>query len=225
METSIGQTTSACDLELPVNALVIANADISVFREAMFLRIYNGQLRPSTSIPRTELQAIIAALFSFISHFYSQTSLPHTIIAKMLFTTFSIALISVNAVLGTPTSARKGTVSILEHIHAKTPIVWNTTVNHDGSSSKATIISNAVWEAAESDLSIRSLATSPAEPGLSARWSTQKYSCFGSGSWAKQRVLDSHISNACNNIGKFSLLRRKYNVGRVADVNHSAQCR
>ncbi|KAL7947879.1 hypothetical protein V8C42DRAFT_342875 [Trichoderma barbatum] len=51
-----------------------------------------------------------------------------------------------------PTLGKSGTVSILEHIHSKSPIVWNVTVNEHESTSKLTVISNNVWDATVSEL-------------------------------------------------------------------------
>lgn len=80
-----------------------------------------------------------------------------------------------------------GIISILEEIHAHTPIVWHEVVNADGSKSNVTDIDNAVWDDA-----VAHLAPHPTPVGK-----RQSKSCHGSGSWAKQIVLQDGLGEAC----------------------------
>jgi len=78
-------------------------------------------------------------------------------------------------------------ISILEKIHADTPIVWHEVVNADGSKSNVTDIDNTIWDDAVAQLVPRNVAVAK----------RQSRSCFGSGSWAKQSVLKDGVSEAC----------------------------
>jgi len=78
-------------------------------------------------------------------------------------------------------------ISILEKIHADTPIVWHEVVNADGSKSNVTDIDNTVWDDAAAQL----------VPRHGAVDKRQSRSCFGSGSWAKQSVLKDGVAEAC----------------------------
>lgn len=79
-------------------------------------------------------------------------------------------------------------ISILEKIHADTPITWHEVVNSDGSKSNVTDIDNAAWDGAVAQLVPRHTVVDK----------RQSKSCHGSGSWAKQDVLRDGIFDACD---------------------------
>ena len=85
-------------------------------------------------------------------------------------------------------------ISILEEIHANTPITWHEVVNSDGSKSNVTDIDNAVWDDAVGQLA----------PSLAAVEKRQSKACHGSGSWAKQSVLKDGINDACKYLSESS---------------------
>lgn len=85
-------------------------------------------------------------------------------------------------------SAEPDLISILEKIHADTPITWHEVVNSDGSKSNVTDIDNAAWEGAVAQL----------VPHHAVVDKRQSKSCHGSGSWAKQSVLRDGIFDACD---------------------------
>lgn len=86
-----------------------------------------------------------------------------------------------------------GIISVLEDIHAHTPITWHEVVNSDGSKSNVTDIDTAVWDDAVAQL----------VPRLLTADKRQERSCYGSGSWAKQKVLYDGVNDACNSLSKY----------------------
>ncbi len=86
--------------------------------------------------------------------------------------------------------------SILEEIDAHTPITWVEVVNPDGSKSNITDIPNAVWDDAVANLAPHRTT------GVVKR---QSKSCYGSGSWAKQVVLQDGLPDACVSLSECPL--------------------
>jgi len=123
----------------------------------------------------------------------------------MFLSNYLLAVAAVSVVSGSPTPGRPGTVKVLEHIHQASPIVWNTTVNSDGTVSKFAVIENSVWDQAAADLHADipvkgREGETPRE--LVARWSKETFSCHRSGSWAKQATLSRWVNEACGVFGE-----------------------